>query len=170
MQLIGAGFGDHVHVDPADRNRGRGVVGNHLKFVEGIVIRVELGKAAIRAGPIQVETIETEDLLSWCTAVHLHGGLLVALVSADVNRAHRGAGHLRDRRPGVAAAGDLLKQLLVERGGFLDVLEINDGFAFYRNRLRYFAYHDFGIHGGREAGVYHDAGLVEGAKSACCDG
>ena len=75
---------------------GRGVVGDDLKFFKCIVVGVELRISSVGAGPVQIETIEAEQLLAGSASMHLHCGLLVALVSADVDRADGCSGRLRN--------------------------------------------------------------------------
>ena len=48
------------------------------------MVGIKLRVTTIGARPVQVEAIEAEYLLAWGTAMHLHGGLLHALVAADV--------------------------------------------------------------------------------------
>ncbi len=79
------------------------------------MIGVELRVPTARAGPIQIQTIKAVDLLGLSAAVHLHGGLLVAVVAGNVKGTGSNARHLRHRGPRVAAAGDFLQQRLVKR-------------------------------------------------------
>ena len=48
------------------------------------MVGVKLRVATISARPVQVKAIEAEYLLAWGTTMHLHGGLLHALVAANV--------------------------------------------------------------------------------------
>ena len=68
--------------------------------------------------------------------MHLHGGLLKALVSAYIEIADLGTGSLRYGRPRVPSARDILEQVIVEsiqRGDALDIYDRR--FATYLYRL-----------------------------------
>ena len=109
MQLVRTRLGDHVHVNSANGNGSGRVVRHHLKFIERVMIGVELCITAVRTGPIEVQTVIAVNLLCLGAPVHLHGRLLVAVVACDVECADRRARHLGDRRPGVASARNLLQ-------------------------------------------------------------
>ena len=79
------------------------------------MIGVELGVTSIEPRPIQIQAIETVDLLSRRAAMHLHQGLLVAVVPGDIKGGGRGARHLLNGGPGIAAARYVLQQRLVKR-------------------------------------------------------
>ncbi len=57
---------------------------------------VELGVTSIEAGPIQIQTIEAVNLLCRGAAMHLHDGLLVAIVAGDIKGTGRDTRHLLD--------------------------------------------------------------------------
>src|SRR5437868_11813704 len=68
--------------------------------------------------------------------MHLHGGLLKALVPAHVEIADLGTGSLRYRRPRVPSARNMLQQVIVESIQCGDALDVYDRrFATYLHRL-----------------------------------
>ena len=114
MQLVRPGLRHHVHIHAPDGHGGGGVVSNNLKLIEGIVVGIELRVTAIGSRPVQIQAVKAIDLLRRSAAMYLHGGLLITVVAGDVEGAERRARHLRDRGPGVAAARNVLQQILVK--------------------------------------------------------
>ena len=135
MQLVRSGFCHHVHVHAADRDGRRCVVGHDLKLIERIVVGIKLCVTAVCARPVQVQTVIAINLLCLRASMDLHGGLLVAVIASDIERAGGNPRHLRNGGPGIAAARNVLQQRLVEGGRGLRGLQVNDRFAFHLNGL-----------------------------------
>src|SRR5690242_11286660 len=129
------------------------------------MIRVELGVTAVGTGPIQIQAVVAVDLLGLSTAVNLHGGLLVAVVASYIERAGCDARHLRDSGPWIAAARNVLKQVLVKRSRRLIVLQIDDWLSFHPHNVSDFPHLQFRIYCRREAGSKNYACFAETLKS-----
>ena len=155
----------HVHIHSADGDGGRRVVGYDLKFVERIVVRVELRVATIRPRPIQVQTVEAVNLLAGCAAVYLHGGLLIAVVPGHVKGGQSCSRYLRDGGPGVPPAWNVLQQTPVKCCRGLIALQVDHRLAFNLNNLSDFANLQLGIDRRRETRSEDDPGLTIRAES-----
>src|SRR5882724_13120923 len=84
------------------------------------MVGVELRVTAVRSRPVQIQAVKAVDLLRRCTAVHLHGGLLITIVASNIKCADRRAWHLSDRGPGIPAARNVLQQILVKTSSMSD--------------------------------------------------
>src|SRR4029077_9149424 len=115
------------------------IVGYDLKLFERVMVGVKLCVTAVRAWPVQVQTVVAINLLCLRTSMHLHRRLLVAVIARDIERAGCDAGHLRNGRPGIAAARNLLEERLVESGGGLSRLQVYNRFSFHLHNLSNFS-------------------------------
>ena len=73
---------------------------------------------------------------------------------------------MRDRGPGVAAAGDFLEQALVESGLRLDGLDVDDGLALHFNRLFQLADGELRVYCRREPCRQNDVGALNCLETA----
>ena len=129
------------------------------------MVGIKLRVAAARTWPIQIQSIETVDLLRLGTPMHLHGRLLVTVVPGDVECAGGDTRHLRHRRPWVAATGDVLQQRLVKRSRGLHVLQVNDRLAFDLHDVGHFPHLQIRVHRRREPRRENDARFAEAFES-----
>ena len=132
MYLIGSRLRHHIHVHAAYADFGRSGVGDYLELLQRIVIDVEGGETARKARPVHAQAVEAVHLLARNAAVHLHSGLLVALVAAHIEVAHHGSRSLGDSRPGIPPTGDVLEQAVVKSGWRRHTLHVHH-WTFRRN-------------------------------------
>src|SRR5437588_9873496 len=109
------------------------------------MICVELGITSVGSRPVQVEAVETEHLLPRRAPMHLHGGLLHALIATNIKPVQSCPGHLCHCGPRIAAAGNILQYRLVKPSRRLIVLQIDNWLALNFYDISHSPHLEFGV-------------------------